>query len=121
LKRESGTPYLLVASLPGLLLRATAAEEAKRDALIPIVSTSVSTVQLLVTHFVTQGMAELSGNNVIADNLSAHKTKKVSEFLAANPAVRIYYTPAYSSWLNEVEIWFSKIQRDLMPVGSSPP
>jgi transposase len=31
--------------------------------------------------------------HVIADNLSAHKTKKVFEFLEANRAVRIHYTP----------------------------
>jgi transposase len=46
--------------------------------------------------------------HVIADNLSAHKTKEVSAFLLANPNVRIYYTSTYSSWLNQVEIWFSK-------------
>jgi transposase len=50
--------------------------------------------------------------HVVADNLSAHKTKNVFEFLQANPTVRIHYTPTYSSWLNQVEIWFSKIQRD---------
>jgi transposase len=55
--------------------------------------------------------------HVIADNLSAHKTKKVFEFLEANPAVRIHYTPTYSSWLNQVEIWFSKIQRDVISRG----
>jgi transposase len=55
--------------------------------------------------------------HVIADNLSAHKTKKVLEFLEANPAVRIHYTPTYSSWLNQVEIWFSKIQRDVISRG----
>ena len=55
--------------------------------------------------------------HVIADNLSAHKTKKVFEFLAANPSVRIHYTPTYSSWLNQVEIWFSKIQRDVISRG----
>src|ERR1700693_440149 len=55
--------------------------------------------------------------HVIADNLSAHKTKKVFEFLEANPAVRIQYTPNYSSWLNQVEIWFSKIQRDVISRG----
>ena len=55
--------------------------------------------------------------HVIADNLSAHKTKKVFEFLAAHPAVRIHYTPTYSSWLNQVEIWFSKIQRDVIKRG----
>jgi len=55
--------------------------------------------------------------HVIADNLSAHKTKKVFEFLEANPAVRIHYTPTYSSWLNQVEIWFSKIQRAVISRG----
>jgi|ERR1700691_780285 transposase len=55
--------------------------------------------------------------HVIADNLSAHKTKKVFEFLEANPALRIHYIPTYSSWLNQVEIWFSKIQRDVISRG----
>src|ERR1700758_863290 len=55
--------------------------------------------------------------HVIADNLSVHKTKKVFEFLEANPTVRIHYTPTYSSWLNQVEIWFSKIQRDVISRG----
>ena len=52
--------------------------------------------------------------HIVAYNLSAHKTKNVFEFLQANPAVRIHFTPTYSSWLNQVEIWFSKIQRDVI-------
>jgi transposase len=55
--------------------------------------------------------------HVIADNLSAHKTKAVTEFLATHPHVQLHYTPTYSSWLNQVEIWFSKIQRDLITRG----
>jgi len=45
---------------------------------------------------------------VIADNLSAHKTRAVTEFLALHPNLQIHYTPTYSSWLNQVELWFSK-------------
>jgi DDE superfamily endonuclease len=41
--------------------------------------------------------------HIIADNLRAHKTKQVSAFLAANPKLRIHYTPTYASWLNQVE------------------
>jgi hypothetical protein len=26
----------------------------------------------------------------------------------------VIYTATYSSWLNQVEIWFSKIQRDVI-------
>src|SRR5580693_3231720 len=55
--------------------------------------------------------------HIICDNLSAHKTKAVCAFQARHPKVRIHYTPTYSSWLNQVEIWFSKIQRDLIARG----
>src|SRR5712671_6411556 len=55
--------------------------------------------------------------HIVADNLSAHKTKNVFEFLQTNPTVRIHYTPTYSSWLNQVELWFSKIQRDVIARG----
>jgi transposase len=41
--------------------------------------------------------------HIICDNLSAHKTKAVCNFLAHHPKVRIHYTPTYSSWLNQVE------------------
>jgi transposase len=52
--------------------------------------------------------------HLIADNLTAVKTKKVFEFLEANPTVRIHSTPTYASWINLVEIWLSKIQRDVI-------
>ncbi len=55
--------------------------------------------------------------HIICDNLSAHKTKAVSAWLDAHPSVSIHYTPTYSSWLNQVEIWFAKIQRDLIQRG----
>jgi transposase len=55
--------------------------------------------------------------HVIADNLSAHKTPKVDEFLACHPNVRLHYTPTYSSWLNQVELWFAKIERDVIARG----
>lgn len=55
--------------------------------------------------------------HIIADNLSAHKTKRVTEWLAANPRVTMHYTPTYSSWLNQVEIWFAKIERDMIARG----
>ncbi len=51
------------------------------------------------------------------DNLSAHKTKDVERFLAEHPQVRFHFTPIYSSWLNQVELWFAKIQRDVIRRG----
>lgn len=55
--------------------------------------------------------------HVILDNLSAHKTAKVMKFLEDNPKVQLHFTPTYSSWLNKVELWFSKIERDLIHRG----
>jgi len=55
--------------------------------------------------------------HVIADNLSAHKTKQVEAFLIAQPNVHMHFTPTYSSWLNQVELWFAKIERDVIARG----
>jgi transposase len=55
--------------------------------------------------------------HIIVDNLSAHKTQKVRTFLATHPRVQLHYTPTYASWLNQVELWFSKIERDVIARG----
>src|SRR6185369_850500 len=55
--------------------------------------------------------------HVIVDNLSAHKTERVKQFLQRHRRVHIHYTPTYSSWLNQVELWFSKIERDVIARG----
>ena len=55
--------------------------------------------------------------HVICDNLSAHKTRAVRDWLAAHPRVTMHYTPTYSSWLNQIELWFAKIERDCIARG----
>jgi transposase len=55
--------------------------------------------------------------HIVLDNLSAHKTKAVEAFLQEHPKVRFHFTPTYSSWLNQVELWFAKIQRDVIARG----
>ena len=55
--------------------------------------------------------------HVILDNLSAHKPSHVETFLRAHPHVQLYCTPTYSSWLNHVELWFAKIERDVIARG----
>lgn len=52
--------------------------------------------------------------HVSRENLSAHKTKGVEGFLAEHPHVHLHYTPTYSSWLNQVEQWLSKSERDVI-------
>jgi transposase len=55
--------------------------------------------------------------HVIADNLSTHKTQAVRTFLLDHPNVHLHFTPTYSSWLNQIELWFAKIERDLLARG----
>src|SRR5271156_2160581 len=55
--------------------------------------------------------------HIILDNLSAHKTPLVREFLEHNPRVCFHFTPTYSSWLNQVELWFAKIEREVIARG----
>jgi transposase len=55
--------------------------------------------------------------HIILDNLSTHKTQKVRTFLVAHPNVDLHFTPTYSSWLNQVELWFAKIERDVLARG----
>jgi transposase len=55
--------------------------------------------------------------HVILDHLSAHKSRLVHRFLAEQPRLHFHFTPTYSSWLNQVELWFSKIERDVIARG----
>src|SRR5215467_13731529 len=55
--------------------------------------------------------------HIVLDNLSAHKTETVQQFLAEHPKVQFHFTPTYSSWLNQVELWFAKIERDVIARG----
>lgn len=55
--------------------------------------------------------------HVILDNLAVHKTPAVKAWAAAHPKVQFHFTPTYSSWLNQVEIWLGMITRDCIRRG----
>lgn len=55
--------------------------------------------------------------HLIMDNFAAHKTHAVQAWLVAHPRVQLHYTPTYSSWLNQVELWFATIERDCIARG----
>lgn len=52
--------------------------------------------------------------HVILDNLSVHKSKAVKAWLAVHPRFIFHYPPVHCSWLNQVEQWFSILQRKLL-------
>ena len=53
----------------------------------------------------------------IVDNLATHSTELVERFLAANPHVHLHFTPTHASWLNQVELFFSILERRLLRRG----
>ena len=55
--------------------------------------------------------------HLICDNYQTHKTPAVRNWLQAHPRFHVHFAPTYSSWLNQVELWFAKIQRDMIRRG----
>lgn len=56
--------------------------------------------------------------HVVLDNLSTHHTPDVQAWLANNPQVKLHFTPVGSSWLNQIENWFSIITRQAIRRGT---
>lgn len=49
--------------------------------------------------------------HLVCDNVSVHHGKLARAWLAAHPRFRIHFTPVHCSWMNQVEQWFSVLQR----------
>ncbi len=56
--------------------------------------------------------------HLVVDNYATHKHAKVKHWLAARPRYHLHFTPTYSSWLNQVEIWFNIITQKAIRRGS---
>lgn len=56
--------------------------------------------------------------HVVLDNLSTHTTPDVMAWLEKNPHVRFHFTPKGSSWLNQIETWFSIATRQSIRRGT---
>jgi transposase len=51
--------------------------------------------------------------HVVLDNLNTHKPKD-DRWLKRHPKVHFHFIPTYSSWLNQVECWFSILSRQAL-------
>ena len=49
--------------------------------------------------------------HILCDNVSTHHGKKVQAWLAQNRRFVFHFTPVHCSWMNQVEQWFSILQR----------
>jgi transposase len=65
--------------------------------------------------FMNELVADNAGRemHVILDNLSTHKPKR-DRWLKLHPNVHLHFIPTYSSWLNQVECWFSILSRSAL-------
>jgi transposase len=55
--------------------------------------------------------AHLTLVHLVLDNLVMHKGKLVQAWLAAHPRFVCHFPPVHCSWMNQVEQWFSLLQR----------
>lgn len=55
--------------------------------------------------------------HIIVDNLAIHKHKKIKDWLKGKRKIQLHFTPTYSSWLNQIEIWFNILSRDVLKGG----
>jgi transposase len=55
--------------------------------------------------------------NLVVDNASSHQTPEVEAWLTKHPRIRLHFTPTGSSWINQVETWFSILSRKAIRRG----
>ena len=56
--------------------------------------------------------------HLVVDNYSTHNHQRVKRWLAARTRYHVHFTPTYSSWLNQVEIWFNLITQRAIRRGT---
>ena len=55
--------------------------------------------------------------HIIIDNFSTHDVDEVQVWLKKHKNVVFHFTPTHASWLNQIELWFSIFQRQLIKRG----
>jgi transposase len=57
--------------------------------------------------------------HIVCDNLSVHKGKQVKRWLSKHSRFIFHFTPVHCSWMNQVEQWFSILQRKRLKIADS--
>jgi transposase len=61
--------------------------------------------------------AAFTAIHIVLDNLRMHKGKQVQAWLAKHPRFVFHYPPVHCSWMNQVEQWFSILQRKRLAIA----
>jgi len=65
----------------------------------------------LLTEIDRQTPLSITVIHIVCDNLRVHTGKKVQAWLERHPRFRFHFTPVHCSWMNQIEQWFSILQR----------
>jgi transposase len=61
--------------------------------------------------------AQIKTIHLVCDNARAHTGKQVQAWLQEHPRFVLHFTPVHCSWLNQIEQWFSILQRKRLRVA----
>ena len=64
--------------------------------------------------------ADITLIHAVLDNLRMHKGKQVQAWLAKHPRFVFHFPPVHCSWMNQVEQWFSILQRKRFTIADFP-
>lgn len=62
-------------------------------------------------HLDAETPASVTTIHLVLDNVSTHHGKEVRAWLKKRRRFRLHFTPVHCSWMNQVEQWFSILQR----------
>jgi transposase len=55
--------------------------------------------------------------HLVCDNVSTHHGQDVTRWFAKHPRFVVHFTPVHCSWMNQVEQWFSILQRKRLRIA----
>src|SRR4029079_9802395 len=61
--------------------------------------------------------AAITKVHLVMDNLKMHTGKQVQARLSRNPRLEFHHPPVHCSWMNQVEQWFSILQRKRLAIA----
>lgn len=67
-----------------------------------------------------QTPANITLIHLVCDNVSMHKGKLTRAWLHKHPRFQMHFTPVHCSWMNQVEQWFSILQRKRLNAPNFP-
>ncbi len=73
---------------------------------------------LLLEDIDRQTSSEITSIYVVLDNLRMHTGKKVQAWLEKHPRFIFHHPPVHCSWMNQIEQWFSILQRKRLTIAN---